>query len=106
MKSLKKIVMVLMVLSMIVAFATPASAVQKWHSVNVLSSTTSDTGAVEIYIEKSGKFRTFTVPVGQENKMLAMALCAQSAGMQLSIFVDFALNGSEIGGMSLVSPAQ
>jgi len=104
MKGMKKILMVLLVLSMVVVFAGQAIAASKWRTVNVLSTTTSDQGAVEVVVEMNGKFRTFTVPLGQENKMLSMAMSAQASSLQLSIFVDFGVDGSEIGGMALLSP--
>jgi hypothetical protein len=101
MKGIKKIVMILMVLSMVLAFAGPASA--KWWTVNVVHTNLADDGTCEIKVERNGKFQTFALPVGYENQFLAMALTAQAAGLQLKIEADWAAAGSDITGMIVLS---
>jgi hypothetical protein len=101
MKGIKKIVVVLMVLSMVLVFAGTASA--KWYTVNVVHTNLSDDGSVEIKVERNGKVQIFALPAGYENPFLATALTAQASGLQIKVEVDWAATGSDITGMILLS---
>jgi len=101
MKGIKKIMMLLMVLSMVLVFAGPASA--KWYTVNVIHTNLSDDGTVEIKVEWSGKYNTFVLPDEYVKQFLATALTAQAAGLQLMIEVDWATSWSDIRSMTLLS---
>ena len=88
MKGLKKIIMVLMVLGMIAVFAAPASA--KWFDVDVVYSTTLDTGDAAIRVARisDGVEKIFAIPTDAANKMLAMALSVQSSGGALYLQIN------------------
>ncbi len=101
MKSIKKIVMLLMVLSMVLVFAGPASA--KWWTVDVIFTRITDDGFVEIQVERAGMYRTFGLPAAYVNQFLATALTAQAGGHQLKLEVDWNADGSDITGMILLS---
>ena len=101
MKGIKKIVVVLMVLSMVLVFALPASA--KWWTVDVLFTRINDDGFCEIKVERSGMYRTFGLPDAYANQFLATALTAQAGGHQLKIEVDWNADGSDITGIILLS---
>jgi hypothetical protein len=79
MKGMKKILMVLMVLSMVVVFAAPASAT--WWDVNVVQTTTNDAGIVTARVERvtDGKKQNFDFPTGEEDRFLAMILTVQAS---------------------------
>ena len=107
MKGLKKIIMVLMVLSMVVVFALPASAAG-WYVTNVEFAMIVDDGTVQIRLQNpdTGFSKTFVAPSGYENQYLAMALTAQSTGMQLKVLLDWTTAQSPIERMILLSPTQ
>ena len=98
---IKKIMMMLMVLSMVLVFAGTASA--KWWTVNVLFTKITDQGIVEIDVERAGMIRTFGLPAANVNQFLATALTAQAAGLQLKIeVVDWNADGSDLTGIILL----
>ena len=101
MKGIKKIVMVLVVLSMVLVFALPASA--KWWAVNVIYTKIDDQGFVDIQVERAGMYRTFGLPAAYANQFLATALTAQAGGHQVKIEVDWNADGSDITGIILLS---
>ena len=101
MKRIKKIVMLFMVLSMVLAFAETASA--KWYTVNVINTNFYNDGTVEMKVEGDGRYQTFVLPAAYANQFLAMALTAQSGGLQLKIDVNWGVSFSEIAGMKLLS---
>ena len=102
MKGIKKIVMLLMVLSMVLIFVGPASA--KWWTVNVIFTNLSDQGVVEIEVERAGMYRSFGLPAAHVNQFLATALTAQASGLQLKIEIDdWNADGSDITGIILLS---
>ncbi len=101
MKGIKKIVVLLMVLSMFLVFAGPASA--KWWTVDVIFTRITDQGFVEIQVQRNGMFRIFGLPAAYANQFLATALSAQGAGLQLKIEVDWNADGSDITGIILLS---
>jgi hypothetical protein len=107
MKGLKKIVMVLMVLSMVVVFAGQASAGYKWRTCTVVDAGwDDDTGRMEITLTTAGKPKpeTFTAPVGQENRYLSIVMCAVTAGMQVDCFLDWdQKSGDEITKIKLLA---
>ena len=104
MKGMKKIVMVLMVLSMVVVFAAPAFA--NWYTVSVVTTTIDDGGQVTIRVENvdNSKKNNFVLPADQVNQMLATVLTCQSSGgaMQLQIEAD-SWNAGTITSMRLLS---
>ena len=104
MKGMKKILMVLMVLSMIVVFAAPASA--NWYTVSVVYADYNDLGDLEIRAAKAnGKETVFTGPVGHASEMLAMALTVQSSGGSLQLSIESDSFGGAITSMRVLTPA-
>ena len=101
MKRIKKIMMLLMVLSLVLVFAATASA--KWYTVNVINTNYYNDGTVEIKVESDGKYNTFILPNAYANQFLAMALTAQSGGLQLKIDVNWGVSFSEVAGMKVLS---
>ena len=101
MKRIKKIMMLLMVLSLVLVFAATASA--RWYTVNVINTNYYNDGTVEIKVESDGKYNTFILPNAYANQFLAMALTAQSGGLQLKIDVNWGVSFSEVAGMKVLS---
>ena len=103
MKGMKKILMVLMVLSMVVVFAGQ-DAIAAWYEVNVVYSGIDDQGRCEIRVANDGgRERIFYAPTGLEKQYLAIALSAQSTSGRVAIDVDWSDNHGEMAGMRLVS---
>ena len=103
MRGMKKIVMVLMVLSMILVFAGQANA--KWYTVSVIHADCTELGDIEIKAEKAnGKTAVFTVPTDSAKEMLAMVLTVQSSGGSLLLSVEAASFGGAITSMRVVTP--
>jgi len=103
MKGMKKILMVLMVLSMVLVFAAPASA--KWYTVGVIYSDCTELGDVEIKVEKAnGKSAVFTAPTDHAKEMLAMVLTVQASGGSLLLSIEAASFGGDITSMRVVTP--
>jgi hypothetical protein len=101
MKGIKKIMMLFVVLGMVLVFAATASA--RWYTVNVINTNIYNDGTVEMKVEGDGRYNTFVLPNAYANQFLAMALTAQSGGLQLKIDVNWGVSFSEIAGMKLLS---
>jgi hypothetical protein len=101
---MKKIVILLMVLSMVLVFAGTASA--KWYTVNVVFTRVTDEGIVELRVERNGMLRNFGLPAANVNQFLATALTAVASGLQLKVeVVDWNADGSDLTGMILLPEA-
>ena len=97
MKGMKKMVTMLVILSMVVVFAGPANAAVQSYVVDITRSQIDDTGALEIQVERGdGAKRSFGIPDAQLNQMLAMVLTAQALNLQVVIRVDWSVAGSDI----------
>ena len=97
MKGMKKIIMVLMVLSLIVVFAGQSIAGEKWQTCKVSGVLCTEEGVVQIALERSdlGESKFFNVPSGQENMMVAIALSAMSMGSTVEAYIDWSQKVSE-----------
>ena len=51
----------------------------------------------------NGSIKSFTIPVGEENRMLAIAMTAMTNGMNVKVYCDFAAPG-DIEVMRLLAP--
>jgi len=104
MKGMKKIMMVLMVLSMVLVFTGQANA--KWWTVGVIYADCTELGDVEIKVAKmNGNTAVFTVPTDHAKEMLAMVLTVQSSGGSLQLSIEAASFGGAITSMRVVTPA-
>ena len=96
----KSIIIGLMLSAFIVGFGNIALEATKFYTCNVKYVQTDDLGVAVIGLSRpvsSGtSSRDFTVPVGEENRMLAVALTALASGLQVQADVDWSSNGSEI----------
>ena len=103
MKAKRMIIIGLAVSIMCIFLAGQAIAAQKWRTVTPLQANTFADGSMSIYVVMDNKYRTFFASTGQESEMLAIALTAITATYNLSILVDFAVDGDTMNGMKLLS---
>jgi len=112
MKVMKKILTVLMVLSMVVVFAAPASAAYRYLECQVMwAGFNVATGDVEVKLLPTikTKKKTFVVSAAAtdvvQNRILSIALTALSNGWNVSANIDYNDANSEILDMRLIPPA-
>jgi len=109
MKIMKKILMVLMVLSMVVVFAGPAIAAAKWHICDLEQiGYDTQTGDIEVKLKsnketKAKMFYLFAASFtdAEINRMLAMLLSCQTTGQRIKANIDYDNPGSAILGLRM-----
>ena len=98
MKEKRIVLMGLAILAMFVFFTLPASAAPGWRECEVVSVETDDQGVVTVTLMRiaNGSIKSFEVPVGEENRMLAIAMTAMTNQMDVRVYLDWAVPGSLI----------
>ena len=106
MKKKRIVVMGLVILAMFAFLTQPAGAAPGWRNCEVVSVETDDQAVVTVTLLRiaNGSIKSFTVPAGEENRMLAIAMTAMTNQMEVRVYVDWAAPGSLIGSMILLAP--
>lgn len=89
---MKKIVLVIMVLSVLATLGAPSVQAAAWYTCTVNQTGLSTTNSLVMLTQTSAAFtnRWFILPAAQANQMLAVALTAMSSGMHVAVFTNSA----------------
>ncbi|RJR42518.1 MAG: hypothetical protein C4567_07200 [Deltaproteobacteria bacterium] len=100
---MKKIVLVIMVLSVLATMGVSGVQAAAWYTCTVNQTGVSPTNSMVMLTQTSNVFanRWFVLPAAQGNQMLAVALTAMSSGMHVSVYTN-TTQYSVIGTMYLV----
>ena len=106
MKKEKVVLVGLTILAMFLFLTQPAGAAAIWLDCEIEAIETDDSGTVTLTLYRASKDRSkqFTVPIGEENRMLAVALTAMTNGMGVRALFDWQNEGSDIECMILYAP--
>ena len=91
-------VMVLALLCTLLVSGGKAVAGTRWWMCTIVGAEIDYNGAGKLRLIREGANnpRPFTIPSGQENRMLAIALTAMSSGMSVEALFDWVVPDSEI----------
>lgn len=105
----KKILVLFAAFCLLVLTAENALAAYAWYTCKVIRTGQNSAGVCQITLARAGvtETRTFTLPAAQADRLLAIALSAVSANLQVRARVDWSLEeGRTVKGLEVVGPAQ